>query len=54
MYALREALARIAKEGLENSFARHQENALKLQKGLKELGLELFVQDEVGLLFGIL
>nr|AEE61649.1 unknown [Dendroctonus ponderosae] len=46
LYGLREALSLIVKEGLENVIRRHQLCAQRLQKGLKELDLELFVQDE--------
>ncbi len=50
VYALREAIARVAREGLENSISRHQENALRLHAGLEKLGLKLFVQDPVSLI----
>ncbi len=43
MYALREALRLVQEEGLEARFARHQENAAALWKGLEELGLRPFV-----------
>jgi len=45
VYGLRTAVAEVAKEGLENVVARHQRNALRLHKGLEELGLELFVKN---------
>jgi alanine-glyoxylate transaminase/serine-glyoxylate transaminase/serine-pyruvate transaminase len=45
VYGLRAAVAEVAKEGLENVVARHQRNALRLHKGLEELGLELFVKN---------
>ncbi|KAG8445398.1 hypothetical protein GDO86_010253 [Hymenochirus boettgeri] len=44
-FSLREGLAILAEQGLECSWARHRENALKLHKGLEELGLKLFVKD---------
>ncbi|KAM8953869.1 alanine--glyoxylate aminotransferase [Pelodytes ibericus] len=44
-FTLREALAVLAEKGLERSWALHQENALRLQKGLQDLGLSLFVKD---------
>lgn len=43
MYGLREALAEICEQGLESFRNRHSENALRLQKGLQRMGLELFV-----------
>lgn len=45
MYALREGLAIIAEEGLENCWRRHRLCADRLQDGLKEMGLEMFVPD---------
>ena len=33
-------------EGLDNIFARHKHNAQLLRKGLKDMGLKLFVEDE--------
>jgi len=47
MYALREGLALIVEEGLENCWRRHRVCADRLHEGLKELGLELFVSDPV-------
>lgn len=47
VYALREALAAIAKEGIDESVKRHQQNAQVLYKLLKDSGFELFVQKEV-------
>jgi alanine-glyoxylate transaminase/serine-glyoxylate transaminase/serine-pyruvate transaminase len=38
-YALREALAMLAEEGLEARFARHRRNAEMLWKGLEDLDL---------------
>lgn len=46
MYGLREGLAIVAEEGLENCWRRHRLCADRLQEGLKELGLEMFVPDE--------
>jgi len=45
VYGLRAAVTQVAKEGLENVVARHQQNALKLHKGLEALGLQLFVKN---------
>jgi len=45
VYGLRQAVAEIAKEGLENVQARHQRSALRLHKGLEELGLQLLVKN---------
>ncbi len=39
-YALREALAIVLEEGLENRFSRHAQMHQRLRTGLKELGLE--------------
>ncbi|GJP40793.1 hypothetical protein CLOM_g470 [Closterium sp. NIES-68] len=43
--AMREALAMLAEEGLENVWQRHRSHAELLWAGLKELGLELYVED---------
>ena len=43
-YGLREALAIVAEEGLEQLWARHQRLSQDLLKGLAELGLEPFVE----------
>jgi len=48
-YALREGLRIILEEGLEARFARHQENAQKLWAGLKELGMEMHVEEAIRL-----
>ncbi len=40
VYALREALAIVLEEGLENRIARHREMHLKLRSGLEQLGLK--------------
>ena len=45
MYGLREGLAMVAEEGLENCWRRHRLAADTLQSGLAELGLEMFVPD---------
>jgi len=45
MYALREGLAAVSTEGLENCWRRHKLCADQLHSGLAQLGLELFVQD---------
>jgi len=45
MYALREGLALVAEEGLENCWRRHRLCADHLHTGLANLGLELFVSD---------
>ncbi len=47
------ALEMLQREGLENIFARHKANAMLLRKGLKEMGMELFVQDETIASFAI-
>ncbi|KAG9494364.1 alanine--glyoxylate aminotransferase [Eleutherodactylus coqui] len=44
-YSLREGLAILAETGLERSWEIHRENALRLYKGLEDLGLKLFVKD---------
>ncbi|KAM4041301.1 alanine--glyoxylate aminotransferase isoform 2-T2 [Anomaloglossus baeobatrachus] len=44
-YTLREGLAILAEKGLVHSWEIHRENALKLYKGLEDLGLKLFVKD---------
>lgn len=44
MYGLREALAEICEQSLESFRDRHYENSLRLQKGLQNMGLELFVE----------
>ncbi|ODN06035.1 Serine--pyruvate aminotransferase, mitochondrial [Orchesella cincta] len=45
-YALREALAELTEEGLENVWKRHAQAAARLHAGIHSLGLKLFVQDE--------
>lgn len=46
LYGLREALAEICEQGLEAFRDRHYENSMRLQKGLKDMGLELFVEKQ--------
>lgn len=46
MYALREGLAILAEEGLENVIKRHQDCAAQLYKGIQQLGLEFYVEEE--------
>ena len=45
-YAMRESLQMLAEEGLETAWARHLRLHKDLWKGLRELGLEPFVEDE--------
>ncbi|KAM9127633.1 alanine--glyoxylate aminotransferase [Pangshura tecta] len=45
-FSLREGLAILAEQGLENSWKRHKENSLYLCAGLQELGLQLFVKEQ--------
>ncbi|CAL8083464.1 unnamed protein product [Orchesella dallaii] len=45
-YALREALAELTEEGLENVWKRHAEASARLHAGIRSLGLKLFVQNE--------
>jgi len=45
VYALRAALALLAKEGIEKCVHRHAENAKRLYDGLHSIGLELFVEN---------
>ena len=44
-YALHEALRLILDEGLENRWARHEKNHLRLKAGLDKLGLELTARE---------
>lgn len=44
LYAIREALAQIAEEGLENVWERHRVCAERFWKGVEKLGLDLFVK----------
>ncbi|PNJ10390.1 alanine--glyoxylate aminotransferase isoform X1 [Pongo pygmaeus] len=45
LYSLRESLALIAEQGLENSWRKHREAAAYLHGRLQALGLQLFVKD---------
>ncbi|XP_058909724.1 alanine--glyoxylate aminotransferase [Kogia breviceps] len=45
LYSLRESLAHLAEQGLENSWQQHREAAEYLHGRLRELGLQLFVRD---------
>ncbi len=47
VYALRAALAVLAKEGLDASISRHRQNAALLYANLQTLGLDLFVAEPV-------
>ncbi|CAG9766799.1 unnamed protein product [Ceutorhynchus assimilis] len=47
LYALREGLAIVADEELENVIERHQRCAERLYKGIELLGLEFYIEDEV-------
>lgn len=44
-YGLREALAIIAEEGIENRWARHQREHRRLTAGLQQIGLEMLVRE---------
>jgi alanine-glyoxylate transaminase/serine-glyoxylate transaminase/serine-pyruvate transaminase len=44
-YALREGLAMVAEEGLENRWARHQRNHQAFVAGIEAMGLEMHVQN---------
>ncbi|KAK6484051.1 serine--pyruvate aminotransferase-like [Huso huso] len=46
LFSLRESLAILAEQGLENYWKHHQEMALYLHQGLEKLGLKLFVKDK--------
>lgn len=45
LYGLREALALVCREGLQNVVARHQRASAALQSALIELGLQLHVRN---------
>ncbi|XP_037326185.2 alanine--glyoxylate and serine--pyruvate aminotransferase a [Pungitius pungitius] len=45
-YSLRESLAVLAEEGLENSWERHQKVAEYFHTGLESMGLKLFVKEK--------
>ncbi|MBN3277688.1 SPYA protein, partial [Polyodon spathula] len=46
LFSLRESLAILAEQGLENYWKHHQEMALYFHQGLEKLGLKLFVKDK--------
>lgn len=46
LFGLREALAEITEEGLENIWKRHAAMSARLHAGLRELGLKLFVEKQ--------
>ncbi len=46
LYALHESLLVVKEEGLENSWARHKANHLKLKDGLESLGIEFLVDED--------
>ncbi|XP_008827363.1 serine--pyruvate aminotransferase isoform X2 [Nannospalax galili] len=45
LYCLRESLALISEQGLENSWRKHRETTMYLHDRLQELGLQLFVKE---------
>lgn len=45
MYALREALANVCREGLQNSIERHINASNHFQMGIEALGLEMYVDN---------
>ncbi|KAK9818420.1 hypothetical protein WJX72_012441 [[Myrmecia] bisecta] len=45
-YAMREAMALLSEEGLAASWKRHEARAAELWEGLREMGLEPFVENE--------
>ena len=45
LYGLHEALVMLQEEGLENSWARHYANHLKLKTGLEKMGIEFLVAE---------
>lgn len=46
VYALRESLAILAEEGLENSWRRHHDTIEHFWAGLEKMGMEMFVADK--------
>ncbi|XP_027043880.1 serine--pyruvate aminotransferase-like [Pocillopora damicornis] len=46
VYALRESLALLAAEGIENSWKRHNDTIEHLWAGIEKMGLEMFVKDK--------
>lgn len=53
LYSLREALATIVEERIENTFKRHELTSEHLDRGLTSLGLEYFVENPKHRLIGI-
>lgn len=49
LYGLHEALLILHEEGLENAWARHQNNHQRLRDGLQEIGLSLLVEESARL-----
>lgn len=45
LYGLREAIAVVCEQGLQSVIQRHMECSFRLQKGVKALGLEMFVPE---------
>lgn len=45
LYGLREGIAQIVEEGLENCIKRHKEASAVLQEGLSNLGFDFFVSN---------
>ncbi|KAK7070695.1 hypothetical protein SK128_028574 [Halocaridina rubra] len=45
VYALREALSIVCEEGLESLWSRHSECAQMLHRGIKDIGLQMFIED---------
>lgn len=43
---MRDSLALVVKEGLENTIQRHYNCAQRLYKGMKRLGLEFYIENE--------
>ena len=48
---MREALALLAEEGLENMWRRHAECADQLRAGVQKLGISLYIQTQVNCTF---
>ena len=46
LYGLHESLVMVQEEGLENAWARHQQNHLALRAGLEALGIEFLVAEQ--------
>lgn len=49
LYGLHEALAMLQEEGLENSWARHQQHHLALRSGIEAMGLSFLVRESARL-----